>query len=60
MSKNIFSNRLIEIDENRLMEGIIFKKRILSINKRDSNISKNNSSFKNLKKIFQINIWNKI
>ena len=52
MSKNIFSNRLIEIDENRLMEGIIFKKRILSINKRDSNISKNNSSFKNLKKNF--------
>ena len=57
MSKNVKKNKLSEIEENPVKEGIIFKKRILSINKRDNNKSnaiKNNFSFKNMKKNFSI------
>ena len=53
MSKRInINNILTEIEEHPIKEGIIFKKRILSISKRDSNIIKNNFSFKNMKKNF--------
>ena len=54
MSKrfNNINNILTEIAEHPIKEGIIFKKRILSISKRDSNIIKNNFSFKNMKKNF--------
>ena len=58
MSKNVKKNKLSEIEENPVKEGIIFKKRILSINKRDnnkSNVIKNNFSFKNMKKNFSKN-----
>ena len=58
MSKNVKKNKLQEIEENPIKEGIIFKKRILSINKRDninkSHIIKNNFSLKNMKKNFSI------
>ena len=58
MSKNVKKNKLQEIEENPIKEGIIFKKRILSINKRDNNksyiIKNNNFSLKNMKKNFSM------
>ena len=58
MSKNAKKNKLQEIEENPIKEGIIFKKRILSINKRDNNksyiIKNNNFSLKNMKKNFSM------
>ena len=57
MSKNghINSNILSQIEERLIKEGVIFKKRILSISKKDkSNIIKKNNSIKNIKKIFSI------
>ena len=60
MSKNLMKNKLSDIEENPIKEGIIFKKRILSINKRDNNNNKsnnwikNNASLKNMKKNFSI------
>ena len=58
MSKNVKKNNLQEIEENPIKEGIIFKKRILSINKRDNNksyiIKNNNFSLKNMKKNFSM------
>ncbi len=57
MSKtgHINSNILTEIEERLIKEGIIFKKRILSMNKKDkSNIINKNNSIKNMKKIFSI------
>ena len=59
MSKtgHINSNILTEIEERLIKEGIIFKKRILSMNKKDkSNIINKNNSIKNMKKIFSIKI----
>ena len=59
MSKNLMKNKLSDIEENPIKEGIIFKKRILSINKRDNNNKsnngiKNNALLKNMKKNFSI------
>ena len=50
------NNMLEKIEEKPIKEGIVFKKRILSISKRDSNIIKKNSSIKNMKKNFLIKL----
>ena len=52
------NNMLEKIEEKPIKEGIVFKKRILSISKRDSNIIKKNSSIKNMKKNFLIKLPN--